>query len=148
MYILPNIEFKIKNFWCKRKILETEQKLESATGGGYAVLENFSIIKGCPENAYLLHRFSKNATRFLEKTKLPRKRRANFFWPRGSKTLVICTYVYACFPPFTGVRGQLGQSCKGKSCMRFAWQLFEMNLVMVGALDEFLKGFWPRRWPI
>ena len=57
IYILPNIEIKIKNFRCKRKILETEQKLESATGGGYVVLENFSIIKGCPENAYLLHRF-------------------------------------------------------------------------------------------
>ena len=70
----------IKNkIWCKTKILETEQKLESAIGGGYVVLENFSIIKGCPENAHLLHRFSRNATRFLEKTKLPRKRRANFF---------------------------------------------------------------------
>jgi len=49
--------------------------------GGYA-LENFLIKKeGWPENAYLLYRFSKNATRFLEKTKSPRKRSANFFNP-------------------------------------------------------------------
>ena len=43
--------------------------------------------------------------------------------------------------PFTAKRGQLGQSCKGKSCMKVAWLFFEMNVVMVGAVDEFLERF-------
>ena len=48
--------------------------------------------------------------------------------------------------PFTAKRGQLGQSCKGKSCMKISWRLFEMNIMMIGAVDEFLKCFWPRLW--
>ena len=52
--------------------------LKTTPRGGF-VLEHFWIEKeGWPENAYLLHRFSKNATRFLEKAKLPRKRCPNF----------------------------------------------------------------------
>ena len=57
-------------------------RLKTTQRGGY-VLEKFLIKnENRPENAYLSIEFSKNATRFLEKTKSPRKRRSNFFYPR------------------------------------------------------------------
>ena len=56
-------------------------RLKTTPRGGY-VLEKF-LIKNIarPENAYLSIEFSKNATRFLEKTKSPRELSANFFYP-------------------------------------------------------------------
>ena len=43
--------------------------------------------------------------------------------------------------PFTTKTGHFRQSCKGKPCLRMAWRLLGMNVVMTGAVDEFLKGF-------
>ena len=50
-----------------------------------------------------------------------------FFGPRGCKTFEKCTYTYACFPPFTGKRGQLGKNCNFRKqtffhCIRFVWK--------------------------
>ena len=45
------------------------------------------------------------------------------------------------YVPFTAKRGHFRQSCKGKPCLRMAWRLLGMNVVMTGAVDEFLKGF-------
>ena len=50
------------------------------------------------------------------------------------------------YVPFTAKIGHFRQSCKGKSCMRISWRLFEMNIMMIGAVNEFLKFFWPRLW--
>ena len=88
--------------------------------GGF-VLEKFLIKKeGRPENAYRSIDFSKNARRFLPKTKSPRKRSANFFTlvvEKPLKKLPIYTPTYV---PLTAKRGHLGQSYKGKPCMRIA----------------------------
>ena len=71
--------------------------------GGF-VFENFLIKKeGCAKNPYLLHRFSKNARRFFPKTKSPRKRRANFFWPSWLKNLSNM-YVYTFFSIYRKTR--------------------------------------------
>ena len=68
-------------------------RLKTTPRGGF-VLEKFLIRKeGGPENAYLSIEFSKNARRFFEKTKSPRKPCANFFGPRGCKTFEKCTYI-------------------------------------------------------
>ena len=62
-------------------------RLKTTPRGGF-VLEKILIKKeGGPENAYLSIEFSKNARRFFEKTKSPRKRCANFFWPSWSQNL-------------------------------------------------------------
>ena len=45
------------------------------------------------------------------------------------------------YVPFTTKTGHFRQSCKGKPCLRMAWRLLGMNVVMTGAVDEFLKGF-------
>ena len=56
-------------------------RLKTTPRGGY-VLEKFLIKKDIrPENAYLSIEFSKNETRFLEKTKSPRELSPNFFYP-------------------------------------------------------------------
>ena len=62
-------------------------RLKTTPRGGY-VLEKFLIKnENRPENAYLSIEFSKNATRFLEKTKSPRELSANFFLPWSLKNL-------------------------------------------------------------
>ena len=53
-----------------------------------------------------------------------------FFTIVVEKPLKKCTHVYAFIPPFTAKRGHFRQSCQGKSCMKFSWHVFEMNIVI------------------
>ena len=78
--------------------------------GGF-VLENFLIKKeGRPENAYRSIDFSKNARRFLPKTKSPRKRSANFLTLVVEKPLTKVATHTSSHDPFTAKTGHLRQT--------------------------------------
>ena len=64
-----------------------------------------------------------------------------FFTIVVEKPLTKCVHLHACIPPFTAKRGHFRQSCKGRSCMRFSWHVFEMNVVIFVAVDEFFERF-------
>jgi len=67
---------------------------------------------------------------------------AQIFFTLDEKPLQKFTNAYAYLPPFYDKKtGHFRQSCKGKQCLRMAWRLLGMNVVMTGAVDEFLKGF-------
>ena len=98
----PNKGLKPPIGWfCLRKFFDKKRRL------GRKRLSSSSIFRKMPED-------------FLKKQNHRGSAAQIFFGPRGCKTFEKCTYTYACFPPFTGKRGQLGKSCQGKSCMRFS----------------------------
>ena len=135
--------------WGSRRIFErfltstlANLGLITTPRGGY-VLENFSIKRRLAQKRLSsVSIFKKMQQDFLKKQNHRGSARQIFFCLLVEKTLKkVATYTHA-YNPFTAKTAHFRQRCQGKSCMWFVWRIFEMHRVMVGAADEYLKGFW------
>ena len=85
--------------------------------------------------------FQKMRQDFLKKQNHRGSYRQIFFTLVVEKPLKNLATYTPTYVPFAAKRGDFRQSCQDKSCMWFVWSYFEMNRVILEAVEEFFERF-------